>query len=314
MIRTLFATTALVTLLASGAYAQDAATPAPAAPAPTAPAQVPAATQVAPSEGHLASNIIGESVYDGTSDDAQSIGKVKDLVITKDGQVQSMVVGVGGFLGIGDKNVAFDYDQASWAEGNGDRWLVVNTTKEALQSLPDFDASAFDVPPPAQTNAQAPGTMTPGAVGGGTAMAPATGTPPEGNTTANTTAPATDSSSTAAIDRSQLTEVPEDKISADELKGTTVYGADDQNIGEIGDVVLTQDGKVDAVIIDVGGFLGIGEKPVAVGMDNLSFMADADGNKYLYTSFTKDQLEAQTAYDKGTYAQDRDTQRMTITR
>ena len=101
-------------------------------------------------------------------------------------------------------------------------------------------------------------------------------------------------------------------LKAEELVGTTVYGANDENIGEISDIVLTQDGKVDAVIIDVGGFLGIGEKPVAVGFDNLAFMTDKDGKKYLYTNFTKEQLEAQTAYDKGSYAEQRDKQRLMV--
>jgi ribonucleotide monophosphatase NagD (HAD superfamily) len=89
-----------------------------------------------------------------------------------------------------------------------------------------------------------------------------------------------------------------------------VYGANDVNVGEIGDVVLGTDKKVDAVIIDVGGFLGVGEKEVAVGMDNLKFMTDKNNNRYLYTNFTKEQLEAQAAYDKGSYAQNRDQQRM----
>ncbi|TJX46649.1 MAG: PRC-barrel domain containing protein, partial [Mesorhizobium sp.] len=62
----------------------------------------------------------------------------------------------------------------------------------------------------------------------------------------------------------------------------------------------------------VGGFLGIGEKEVAVGMDNLKFMTDKDGKKYLYTTFTKEQLEKQAAYDKGSYAQKRDEQRMIV--
>ena len=76
--------------------------------------------------------------------------------------------------------------------------------------------------------------------------------------------------------------------------------------------MLTQDGKVDAVIIDVGGFLGVGEKPVAVGFDKLAFMTDKDGKKYLYTKFTKEQLDAQPAYDKGTYAEKRDEQRLMV--
>jgi sporulation protein YlmC with PRC-barrel domain len=102
------------------------------------------------------------------------------------------------------------------------------------------------------------------------------------------------------------------EIRSEDLVGTTVYGADDAKVGEIGDVALTADSKVDAVIVDVGGFLGIGEKEVAVGMDNLKIMTDKDGKKYLYTDFTKEQLEAQAAYDKGSYTEKRDEQRLML--
>lgn len=57
-------------------------------------------------------------------------------------------------------------------------------------------------------------------------------------------------------------------IKAEELTGARVYDANDEWIGEIHDVVVTEDGKTFAVI-DVGGFLGIGEKPVALGLDEL---------------------------------------------
>ncbi|TIW77295.1 MAG: PRC-barrel domain containing protein, partial [Mesorhizobium sp.] len=127
---------------------------------------------------------------------------------------------------------------------------------------------------------------------------------------ADATAP--DQTKTAAIDKSKLTEMPIGEIRADDLKGTTVYGANDAKVGEIGDVVLAPDKKTDAVIVDVGGFLGIGSKEVAVGMDNLKFMTDKDGKKYLYTTFTKEQLEKQAAYDKGSYAQKRDEQRLIV--
>ncbi len=123
----------------------------------------------------------------------------------------------------------------------------------------------------------------------------------------------TDTTTTAAIDKSTLTELPAAEIRAEEMIGTTVYGADDANVGEIGDVVLTADGKIDAYIIDVGGFLGVGEKEVAVGSDNLAFMTDKDGNKYLYTNFTKEQLDAAAAYDESTYAEKRDEQRLMMT-
>ncbi|RUZ75467.1 PRC-barrel domain containing protein [Mesorhizobium sp. M7A.F.Ca.US.006.01.1.1] len=286
---------------------------APTAPATTDTAQKPVDMNAAPAEpvkradGNLATNIIGENVYNGTGDDAQNIGDVNDIVLTKEGKAESLVIGVGGFLGLGAKNVTYDFSKAQWAEKNGDRWLVAQTTKEELQAQPDFNRKAYD-PAPATTASNAPAAVAPAAAPAAapadkTAQAPASTTPD---------ASAPDQTKTAAIDKSTLTEMPIGEVRVDDLKGTTVYGANDVRVGEIGDVVLAPDKKADAVIVDVGGFLGIGEKEVAVGMDNLKFMTDKDGNKYLYTTFTKEQLEAQTAYDKGSYAEKRDQQRMIV--
>ncbi|MER9424608.1 PRC-barrel domain-containing protein [Mesorhizobium sp. M0317] len=294
---------------------------------PYDPASVPASTaqndpqkpvdlNAAPSEpavkradGNLATNIIGENVYNGTGDDAQNIGDVNDIVLTKDGKAQSLVIGVGGFLGMGEKNVTYDFAKARWAEKNGDRWLVAQTTKEELQAQPDFDRKPYD-PAPVTTTSDATQPTAPAAP---TAVAPADNAQPADKTAeAPAGTKATDPTQTAAIDKSTLTEMPVGNIRGDDLKGTTVYGANDAKVGEIGDVVLTPDSKPDAVIIDVGGFLGIGAKEVAVGMDKLKFMTDKDGNKYLYTNFTKEQLQAQAAYDKGSYAEKRDQQRMMV--
>ena len=199
-----------------------------------------------------------------------------------------------------------DYGKIKWAEKEGDRWIVVAGTKDELKALPSFDRRPYDVQPaPATaTDMTAPAPTAPA-----TAEAPAVkGDKP----TAESTAPAatTDETKTAAIDKSQLTEIPAGEIRSEELVGTTVSGANNENVGEIGDVVLSTDGKVDSIIVDVGGFLGIGEKEVAVGTDNLAFMTDKDGNKYLYTNFTKEQLDAAAAYDKSTYSEKRDDQRL----
>ena len=59
----------------------------------------------------------------------------------------------------------------------------------------------------------------------------------------------------------------------------------------VGDVIVTKDGKIDAVVVDVGGFLGIGEKPVAIAFDDLKIVKDENGNLVAYTTFTKDQLD-----------------------
>ncbi|MDX8523229.1 PRC-barrel domain-containing protein [Mesorhizobium sp. MSK_1335] len=290
------------------------------------------AEPVKKADGNLATNIMGASVYNGTADDAQKIGDVMDIVLAKDGKAQSLVIGVGGFLGIGTKNVTFDFAKAKWAEKNGNRWLVAETTKEEMQAQPDFNRKAYD-PAPGSTAAanNAPVTTTPAVASSDTTSdkgakpaqpaqataetkpaTPAPATTAE-NKPADTSAAATDQTKTASIDKSTLTEMPMGNIRVDDLKGTTVYGANDAKIGSIGDVVLMPDNnKPDAVIVDVGGFLGIGAKEVAVGMDKLKFMTDKNGKKYLYTNFTKEQLQAQTAYDKGSYAAKRDQQRMII--
>ncbi|TPM04758.1 PRC-barrel domain-containing protein [Mesorhizobium sp. B2-3-10] len=267
------------------------------------------AEPVKPADGNLATNIIGENVYNGTGDDAQKIGDVNDIVLTKEGKAQSLIIGVGGFLGMGEKNVAYDFAKAQWAQKNGDRWLVAQTTKEELQAQPDFNRKAYD-PAPATTASNEPAPTAPAAAPSA-ATAPAAA-PADKTAAAPADATAPDQTQTAAIDKSKLTEMPVGEIRGDDLKGTTVYGANDAKVGEIGDVVLTPDKKPDAVIVDVGGFLGIGEKEVAVGMDNLKFMTDKNGKKYLYTTFTKEQLEKQAAYDKGSYAQKRDEQRLIV--
>lgn len=300
MIRTLLATTALATLVATGAYAQTA-------PAPAAPAEQ-TETQVKHADGHLASNIIGQTVYNSSGDDGENIGSVTDLVISPDGDVEAIVVGVGGFLGIGRKDVALEYDVAEWAERDGKEWLVIPTNREALEALPEFDRAAFS---PQSASAEVGNTTPASGQDVGVAAAPAavgTATPAKDNVAK---APA-DGTKTAAVDRSTLTEVTAGSMSADDFIGTTVYGANDENVGSIDDVILSQDGKVEAVIIDVGGFLGIGSKAVAVDLDNLTFMTDADGDHYLYTSLTEEQLKAQPEYDESSYAANRQGQLLVV--
>lgn len=374
MIRNLLATTAIATLVATGAYAQ---TTSPTTPAPSAAPAEQAAPMVKHAKGHLASELIGKRVYNGTGDDAKNIGSVSDLVLDEQGAVQAIVVGVGGFLGIGQKEVALEYDLVKWGERDGEEWLIVETTADALKAQQEFDRAAYEpmpadadvaetkpataedlakAPKPeegeaADDSASAPADdqsatgMAAAPTDDATAPADDTAAAPADDTETDTTAAApgddtqtsgesassadqqktddsmaaapaddaagTDQTQTGAIDRSSLKEMPADEIRSEDIVGTTVYGANDENVGEIGDVILSEDGKVDAILVDVGGFLGMGEKEVAIGMDNLNFMSDADGNMYLYTGLTKEQLEQQPAYDESTYAENRDEMRMT---
>jgi predicted outer membrane protein len=111
-----------------------------------------------------------------------------------------------------------------------------------------------------------------------------------------------------AADRTQLVE-PAD-ISANALKQATVYDADNQRVGSVADVVLARDGRIDAVVLDVGGFLGIGAKPVALAFDDLQFRRDPTNRLYVYSKFTRQQLEQAPKYDRNTYEAQRSSMRV----
>jgi len=137
----LFAATALATLLAASPALAQTVTPAPA----TTPATTGSATMAKPDIGHrfisasqhdwVASRLIGSAVYDPAN---MSLGDINDIVADKDGRVKAVVIGVGGFLGIGEKNVAvIPADLKRVAHAGGWRYQL-NTTKEELNAAPEF--------------------------------------------------------------------------------------------------------------------------------------------------------------------------------
>jgi sporulation protein YlmC with PRC-barrel domain len=77
------------------------------------------------------------------------------------------------------------------------------------------------------------------------------------------------------------------------LIGTTVYGTDNASIGEVSDVVIGNDGAVKAAVIGVGGFLGVGEKNVAIPFDQLKITAKPDSSSIqkITLGYTKDELK-----------------------
>ncbi|WP_018389085.1 PRC-barrel domain-containing protein [Ancylobacter sp. FA202] len=76
-----------------------------------------------------------------------------------------------------------------------------------------------------------------------------------------------------------------------DLTGTEVVTSSDEKLGSISDVLVERDGSIVAVVIDVGGFLGLGAKPVAVSFDSLTATPTDDGEKVVVT-LTKEELNA----------------------
>ena len=76
---------------------------------------------------------------------------------------------------------------------------------------------------------------------------------------------------------------------ASKLKGADVIGADDKKIGDVSDLLFSKDGKLEAYILSVGGFLGVGAKEVALPPSAIQIAQEKDSWK-LKVSATKDQL------------------------
>ena len=213
-----------------------------------------------------ASGMIGQDVY---SPDNTSIGKVADLVLQEDGKTRAALIDVGGFLGVGSKRIAIPFADIKVTpdKDNPDTPLLnVAMTKDQLEQAPEWqDRTAATTTSPA--------TDQPATTGSTTAAVPA-------DKTAGAMAPATQD------------------LSADKLIGTAVYSPDQKNLGEVGDVVFDKGGDIKGVVIDVGGFLGVGEKPVAVQFDALNVQKDMNGDMRLMVNASEDQLKSAPTFSQ----------------
>jgi sporulation protein YlmC with PRC-barrel domain len=91
-------------------------------------------TTQAPEEWRIA-NYVGQPIV---NDKGEKIGDVSDVLFDRSGRITTVVLGVGGFLGLGEKKVALPFEAITYSEANGKREIMVPLTKEALQSAPDF--------------------------------------------------------------------------------------------------------------------------------------------------------------------------------
>src|SRR5436305_110871 len=98
-----------------------------------------------------------------------------------------------------------------------------------------------------------------------------------------------------------LSSVPGQSVTVTDWYKQNVYDPSNSKIGDVKDVLLASDGKVSALIVGVGGFLGMGEKDVAVPFDAIKH-ATRDNKVYLTMDATKDELKAAPGlkYDRNT--------------
>lgn len=150
---------------------------------------------------------------------------------------------------------------------------------------------------PLATTVAAAALLTAGAV----AQTPPKSTPPAPQTQTQQTPPAVPSQGASA------TQQQSGQWRGSQLIGLDVYNDKDENIGDINDVILGKDGKIELIVVGVGGWLGMGQHDVALSWEQVRFSeqprkgdsANAEkGEKpdHAMVNMTKDQLKAMPAF------------------
>lgn len=266
---------------------------------------------VAQPSDFFASELIGMRIYNaetevdadmtvatGAETEWDDIGEINDILLDENGDVKAVILGVGGFLGMGERDVSVDMDSIKVLKAEGDsddRFLVVTTSKEMLEQAPQFERDMNDEVESAEAAVKTEAAETEKAVEAEVAETEKTAEMAKDETATERTMltrPTVEYEGYADADMEQV-----QALTAEDLEGSYVYGADNDTVGEVGALVLGDDGQVKEVVINVGGFLGLGEKPVAVTWDELQVLRNADGDDFrIYIDSSKEALEAQPEY------------------
>jgi len=133
----------------------------------------------------------------------------------------------------------------------------------------DNPSASQSAPPPAATPSTPAPSAAPAAPASPTAQAPAPST-------------------SAKV----ITQQSPDQFLASKFKGTNVIGTNDEKVGDVSDILFDKNGKVDAIIVGVGGFLGIGAKDVALALSSFQVVKGSNGAAdKLRLSMSKDELK-----------------------
>ncbi|ATG45903.1 PRC-barrel domain protein (plasmid) [Phaeobacter piscinae] len=232
--------------------------------------------------------------YAGVQKEWDDIGEINDVVLNRDGTVDSVLVDIGGFLGMGENQVAVDMKSvkfvadSSTAEDLSDFFLVMDASTEALKEAPTYDWTrqvSADVEEMKQETAAAAGEIKDDA--------DALATDAE-QTAENAVDAAKDPFTRDGFVAASMTD-----LTSEQLTGAPLYDSKDEWIGEVSQINLTSDGKVKSIVADIGGFLGLGEKPVELELSKMDILRADDGDDLrAYVSMSKEELEQLPDYEQ----------------
>ena len=221
----------------------------------------------------------------GARENWQKVGEINDTILSQDGAVRGVLVDVGGFLGIGERTVLIDINDlyfvpnAETANDPDDFYAVAGLTREQMGEMPQWAEDNLvagypwgDTPSNAALDAQSSDSGMTEIVESRLTEGEAPAVPAEGMGAVNAT--------------------------AEDLTGALVVDAEGDTVGRVQDLVLNGE-TVEAVVLDVGGFLGIGAHTVALPVNALKVVRHDNGQvDKVQTASTRAELEAMPVYQR----------------
>lgn len=87
----------------------------------------------------LADDLMDTEIH-STAEDDEGIGSIEDLLINEDGEITAVIVNVGGFLGMGEKQIAIEWDSLELTKEDDDYVIKTNASQDALENAEEFES------------------------------------------------------------------------------------------------------------------------------------------------------------------------------
>lgn len=205
-----------------------------------------------------AEKIIGRDLLNVSN---ERIGSIESVMLGRDGRVQAVIVNAGGFLGLGERYVAIDWADIRVSE-EGKR-IMTALTRDQLEALPEYRYADEKKRGTAFGTADPKGDDNTAQAGG-------------------KDAPVVDASSLVAYKSKAII-------------GAKVVNAEGDSVGQVKELLIAANGMVRGALITTGGFLGLGERDVAVDWRDLTLARDGKSVR-VTVKLNDEQLKALPEY------------------
>ncbi|SDY34811.1 PRC-barrel domain-containing protein [Citreimonas salinaria] len=194
-------------------------------------------------------------VMDEAPDNWEMVGEIRDLIVARDGTVAGVMIDAGGYLGGDNAQRIVPMNAMTFVrDGNdeGEYFVLFRGNEQAFGQAPAYDSAAVR---------QA----------GGASAAEA-----------------------GFLDDVQREGQPVEMVdvNVDNVLGARAYGPQGEWVGAVSELAVAEDGQIEAFIVDVGGFLGVGDKPVALEPDQVDVTRTGDDALRVSVDATEAELES----------------------